>query len=232
MIQKDSSLGVCVPNQSELPSAVLTGDLVKSQRYASDTVDRALDAIASIANSHFDTTFDLAPKFTRFRGDGWQFVIGNVPRALSLAIQIQATLKGASGLPSTRISIGVGKVDSMGSASLADASGEAFVVSGRALDWLERKGRTLAIDGKGITYLHQIAVEFLQLRIKLWTPQQAEATALFLGSGEPTGREIATRLGISEQAVSYRLAGADARRISELLHEWESEFQLLPGGPQ
>lgn len=218
-------------DRTELPNAVLTGDLVKSQRYAPEVISRALDAVEAVARHHFDSTFDFPPKFTRFRGDGWQFVMGNVPRALSLAVQIQATLKGASDLPSTRISIGVGKIDSMGSVSLADASGEAFVISGRELDWLERKGGTLSIAGEGITYLHQIAVELLELRVKLWTPQQAEAAALFLGATEVTGREIATRLGISQQAVSYRLSGADARRISELLYEWETEFQLLPGGP-
>lgn len=216
---------------AKLPSAVLTGDLVRSQQYAQDAISKALDAIEAVSRNHFDSTYDLAPKFTRFRGDGWQFVVGNVPRALRLAVLIQAALKADTGLPSTRISIGVGTIDTMGGASLADASGEAFVVSGRTLDWLERNGGTLCLAGKGITYLHQIAAEFLELRIKLWTPQQAEAAAIFLGATQVTGREVATRLGISQQAVSYRLAGADARRISELLYEWETEFQLLPGGP-
>lgn len=216
---------------AKLPSAVLTGDLVQSQQYTQETISKALDAIEAVSRNHFDSTYDLNPKFTRFRGDGWQFVIGNVPRTLRLAVLIQAELRADPSLPSTRISIGVGKIDSMGSASLADASGEAFVVSGRALDWLERNGGTLSMSGKGISQLHQIAVEFLELRVKLWTPQQAEAAAIFLGTTEATGRDIATHLGISQQAVSYRLAGADARRISELLNEWETEFELLPGAP-
>ncbi|MBL4929211.1 hypothetical protein [Fuscibacter oryzae] len=215
----------------ELPSAVLTGDLVKSQMHSQEMIGRALDVIKGIANDHSERTGDFAPKFTRFRGDGWQFAMGNVPQALRVAVLIGASLKGASDLPSTRISIGVGQIDSMGSQTLADASGEAFIVSGRALDWLERKAGSLAISGLGITYLHQIAVELLELRMKLWTSHQAEAAALYLNGPYATGREVATRLGISQQAVSYRLAGADARRIAELLEEWETEFQLIPGGP-
>lgn len=218
-----------MPNLRRLPYAVLTGDLVESQAYPPSAISAALDVIRTIAEDHVGSSFDIAPKFTRFRGDGWQFVMGNAPQSLQLAVRIFASLKGAADLPTTRLSIGIGQIDSLGADTLADAAGEAFIASGRALDWLERKGGTFAISGPGVTALHQIAAEFLELRLQLWTQPQAEATALFLRPTRNSGRDIAVRLGISQQAVSYRLTGADARRIAELLYEWETEFKLMPG---
>ena len=205
-------------------AAVLAGDLIGSTQFKPEKVDAALDLIRAVALDHCETTPDLAPNFTRFRGDGWQFAISHVPSALRLAIQIMAGLKGYADLPQTRVSIGVGAITSMGTQTLADASGEAFVSSGRGLDWLERNGRGLAIAGPKIGTLHQIAVELFEMRLNLWTNEQAEAAALYLRQTRTTGRDIAERLRISPQAVSYRLKGADAQQLAELVYDWETEL--------
>lgn len=209
-------------------AAVLAGDLIGSTQFKSEKVDEALDLVRAVALDHFETTFDLAPNFTRFRGDGWQFAISHWPSALRLAIQIMAGLKGSADLPQTRVSIGIGAITSLGTQTLADASGEAFISSGRGLDWLERNGRCLSIAGPGIGSFHQIAVELFEMRLNLWTKEQAEAAALYLRQTRTTGRDIAEKLKISPQAVSYRLKGADAQRLAELVYNWETEVKLTP----
>ncbi|TXH98944.1 MAG: hypothetical protein E6Q73_11175 [Pseudorhodobacter sp.] len=207
-----------------LPYAVLTGDIIGSTGFAAEKVEQALAVIAGCASDHAVEQADIAPKFTRFRGDGWQFVLSYVPLALPLALRLQAHLAGRPDLPKTRVSIGIGAVTSFGDHDLARASGPAFVASGRGLDWLETRGGTIAIHGPNLTYHHQIIAELFELRMRQWTPPQAEAAALLMEGRLRTGREIARHLRISEQAVSYRLAGADARKMLELLENYRTEF--------
>ncbi|WP_435258679.1 winged helix-turn-helix transcriptional regulator [Thioclava sp. FR2] len=214
----------------QLPIAVLSGDLVDSTEYSSEAVDRAIDRIQRIAEDHETSTFTSPVKFTRFRGDGWQFAVGYVPEALRLAVRCISVLKGSVDLPHTRIAIGIGIADSMGTTSLADAHGSAFTVSGQALDWLSKTNKRLTIAGQasGVTALHQIATEALMLRINKWTREQSEAATLFLRNPKISGKEIAETLGITPQAVSARLTGAEAQDVGELLTSWEEEFQLYP----
>ena len=50
------------------------------------------------------------------------------------------------------------------------------------------------------------------------------AAALYLGPDNPTLADIAPRLGISAQAVNYRLAGAGAPAIRRALAQWEESW--------
>ena len=209
---------------SNLPYAVLTGDLIGSTGFPVAKVEEALALLAATAADHASSHGDIDPKFTRFRGDGWQFVLSFARKALALALRLQAQLAGRPDLPNTRVSIGIGAVTSLGGPDLATANGEAFIASGRGLDWLEQRGTTIAVQGRGLSPHHQIIAELLDLRMKLWTPPQAEAAALLMAGKLRTGREIARHLGISEQAVSYRLTGADARKVAELMERYQTEF--------
>ena len=49
--------------------------------------------------------------------------------------------------------------------------------------------------------------------------------ALPLRQDEPTLAEIAAQLGISAQAVNYRLSGAGAPAIRRSLRAWEDSFR-------
>jgi hypothetical protein len=191
--------------------AVLTGDLVGSTRFAPEAIERAMAVLSSAApEGHF----------TRYRGDGWQAVVAPPARALRAALGLIARLAAEDGLPATRIAIGLGPVESLGTADLSDARGAAFETSGRALDGIGRAAR-LAIDGTAITPLHRAIVALLDERSTRWTPEQARAIALALAPAEPTQAEIAATLGISAQAVNYRLAGAGWNALRQAVSAWE-----------
>ncbi|MBA4323617.1 MAG: hypothetical protein C0426_00775 [Rhodobacter sp.] len=125
--------------------AVLTGDLVASTRQPADRVDAAMQALRQSAGQV--TAWQTPPydtRFTRFRGDGWQIALTNPGLALRAAVVLQATL-GARGLES-RMSIGIGPAETLGTTDLSDAAGRAFELSGQGLDKMADTSR-IAIAG-------------------------------------------------------------------------------------
>lgn len=212
------------PRAKRNTASVLTGDLVGSTKAAPTSTETAMDLLAETgAEVAAWMSGTPSPRFTRFRGDGWQMLVTDPGFALRAALLLTARLRAADLDLATRIAIGVGGIDSLGNASLADARGSAFEASGRTLDHMART-RRLAIEGDGITSLHRIIVELLDEIATHWTRQQAEATALYLHTDNPTLEQIATKLGISAQAVNYRLSGAGAAAIRRALKTWEEAF--------
>ena len=204
-------------------AAVLTGDLIGSTKAAPDALETAMALLAKAGAELSAWTDRRDAHFTRFRGDGWQIVVADPGLALRAALFLTARLRAADLDLATRIAIGIGEIDSLGKASLADARGSAFEASGRTLDHMGRT-RRLAIEGDGITSFHRIILELLDELASRWTRQQAEATALYLHPDNPTLEQIAPQLGISAQAVNYRLSGAGAPAIRRALRAWEDAF--------
>lgn len=208
--------------------AVLTGDLIGSTKAAPAALEQAIELIGEVAgeiSGWLPAKPDPDPRYTRFRGDGWQMYLADSGLALRAVLYIAARLRASDIGLATRAAIGIGPVDSLGTASLADARGAAFESSGRALDAMVR-GRRLAIEGEGISAFHRMVVDLLDERIGRWTVQQAEAMhlALALRPEEPTLAEMASRLDISAQAVNYRLTGAGAPAIRRTVRAWEEAF--------
>jgi hypothetical protein len=202
--------------------AVLTGDLVRSTGQPAEAVEAAMQAIRQAADAITawqDPARDT--RFTRFRGDGWQILLDTASLSLRAAVVIQGRLL-ALGLES-RISIGIGPAESLGTADLADASGEAFELSGRGLDHMVDAAR-LAIDGATVLEEDRMIMDLLGERMGRWTAAQAEAAAMQLATPDraPTLQEIGKTLGISAQAVNDRVRGAGCQAIASVLRRWEA----------
>ena len=210
--------------------AVITGDLIGSTAAGPAALTASMHVISSTAAQIGFWPGSSDTRFTRSRGDGWQMVLDRPGLALRAAFVLQARLRSLSdGIP-TRISIGVGAAVSLGTADLSDASGPAFTASGKGLDQMAT-GATLALTcGPGTPFQHALAALADALMCG-WTPQQAEATALALHPANPTLAEMAAKLGISKQAINYRLAGANLRALRLSAQDWQSSFdaQLVEG---
>lgn len=206
-------------------AAVLTGDLIGSTAAGGDALGIAMAELAAAAAEIATWQGGSDTRFTRYRGDGWQLVITDRPwLCLRAALCLAARLR-AKGAPATRVAIGLGETGNLGGESLADASGPAFELSGKAL---EDMGRThwLGLAGPAVTTSDAIITRLIEERARRWSPQQAEAVALALDPDNPTLADLATHLGISPQAVSYRLNGAGASAIRRALRDWEEEFEM------
>lgn len=202
--------------------AVLTGDLVGSTGQPAGAVEAAMQAIRQAADgitAWQDPARDT--RFTRFRGDGWQILLDTASLSLRAAVVIQGRLI-ALGLES-RISIGIGPAESLGTADLSDASGEAFELSGRGLDHMVDTAR-MAIDGTTVLEEDRMITDLLGERMGRWTAAQAEAAAMQLATPDraPTLQEIGKTLGISAQAVNDRVRGAGCQAIASVLRRWEA----------
>lgn len=230
--------------QTDRQVAVLTGDLIASTKAPKERVDYTMRLLAG----------ELPPgirwegwsaedfRFTRFRGDGWQMLCPQKEYALRWAVVLLASLRSDPMALGTRISIGIGEAASLGTEDLRDASGSAFEESGRRLDAMYRGEKLFIMGGETLSRrsreehndlqilgAEKAAVIMIDERISRWTPEQAEAAAHFLHPSKPAATEIAIRLGITPQAVGYRLKGAGAKALRESLealeldwtHRWE-----------
>jgi hypothetical protein len=193
--------------------SILSGDIVKSTRLSQAALDGAMTLIhKTLQGRHHDSIH-----FTRYRGDGWQAASARPFDALENAIAVLANLR-VDGFCS-RIAIGIGTVDNLGTTDLSDARGAAFTASGHALDRMQR-GQTLAIAGDGIGNEDKAIVALLDERISRWTREQAEAVAKSLSPQKTTDKESAKSLGITPQAMSDRLHGAGFPSIWYALTLW------------
>jgi hypothetical protein len=212
-----------------VPSVVvLTGDLVGSSSAGSEMIDRSMAALQVAVQQMGSWQIGVDPRFTRFRGDGWQVMVLNPAFGLRAAVFLLASLRAAHNGLASRVSLGHGSLSHRGTESLADASGTAFLASGRGLD-LMRKQQRIAICGDGVTPLHRGYGALLTALVRRWSTEQAEAMVLALDPAAPTLARIADHLKISPQAVNYRLASASGTEVKAALRDWESQFQRDTG---
>lgn len=201
--------------------AVLTGDLVRSRKADTSAVERAMHLLSGTANDLTDIT-GADTRFTRYRGDGWQLVLGQPGWVLRACLIIIADLR-ASGIGiDTRISAGLGRSESLGTANLSDATGPAFFASGNQLDLAPKRRRLLVSGGRTQDQTWQTAIfDLVEHQVSTWTQPQAEAMAMALRHGQMTQKDIAKDLDITRQAVQLRLAGAGHSSLENALAAFE-----------
>jgi hypothetical protein len=207
-------------------SAVLTGDFIGSTDVAPERLAHSMAVLAAeagILGEAIGSDF----RFTRFRGDGWQIHLADPRHFLGVTVYLNAVLRSDPvHCLNSRIAIGLGQTDSLGTTNLSDASGSAFVHSGRALDDTMLPGQIIALEGDGTNGIQRSAIAFVENLITNWSPEQAQVTKLDLSPGSVTQAEMATVLGISRQAVGARLQAAGGRLMRKALdaffcHDWE-----------
>lgn len=191
--------------------AVLTGDLVGSSRLdpaslqgARQTFEAASAEIARWSPQLVASTPDF------FRGDSWQLLLTQPGFSLRAAFYIRARLKAGDPDWDTRIAIGLGEVAKIDKSRTSLSSGEAFLLSGHALDAMG-SGTTLVVaarpQARSLAALDVLA-RICSTMADDWSPKQAQAVCLALAPGAPTQAEMAERLGVTQQAVSKALASA------------------------
>jgi hypothetical protein len=124
---------------------VLTGDLKASSDLDAATLEFARGEVAAAVDAVAVGRSDAVaggPEF--FRGDSWQLALRDAGLALRIAVLARARLRTRA-QTDTRIGIGVGAVERLHPERVSLSTGEAFVLSGRALDAIGPRDPDLAI---------------------------------------------------------------------------------------
>ena len=217
--------------------AALTGDIVGSRQLSAERLERMRRLVmrgAAQFRKRQPRALCGAPEV--FRGDAWQLLLREPRWALRVALLLHALLLAENDVR-TRISIGVGAVDVINLRRISVSTGEAFTLSGHALDhitgYFDLTGglpeRAAALSSWFPAMLHLCSG-----LVRPWTRRQAEIVSLALLSANPTHESIAASLRprVSKQSVTESLAAArwrpllDAMRVCE-----ETDWERLLAGP-
>lgn len=205
--------------------AVLRGELIPPTRSKALAVVGASLTLTEAARRIARWGMDLGGKnwdcrFTRMDKLGWQILLPDPALSLRAMLLLQARLLAAPDRFGSRIVIGLGRVDYVGPKTLSSASGPAFDAASLAMERLGKLSR-VAVAGLDEPALPQAVLDLADQIARGWSMEQAEAMSMALPPDNPTLDALSKRLGISKQAVGYRLTGAGLRPIRAALAGWE-----------
>ena len=205
-------------------AAVITADLVNSTHLSKPEERKLVKALQEIFQHH---------KLEFYRGDSFQVYLKEAAEALGLTLRARAAaLKMASATSEAvfdvRASIGIGAVH-MPVRSLKTASGEAFVLSGRAFDEMPPDQRlsircpeNLQAFNEGFRVISYFADYLFR---HLTAKQAAVVSELLMGTSQ---FEVSRRLKKSQSTINKHTHASGWTEIDRLLYEYKTFIQLIP----
>lgn len=206
--------------------AVLTGDIIRSGRLRPRQLESVRASLVRAVEEVRGWKRGLVkgrPEF--FRGDAWQMLLGDPAMALRVGVFLRASLR-AGGLADSRVAIGLGEIDRPRSRRVALSTGEAFVLSGRALDKMTRYANMtveIAESAGPLAAWLPVVGHLCDSLILQWTRRQAQMVRAAAHPREPDHEAVAKRLKpvVSRQAVAKGLNGANWYAIREAIRRFE-----------
>lgn len=203
--------------------AVMTGDIVNSTLIGPDMQELLLKELTQVLSAYL---------IEFYRGDSFQVYLKDPAGALrlallcrSLAISLTAT-EDQPALSDIRISIGLGPVV-LPVRAPGMARGEAFLLSGRGLDEIQKTESRLSISsGHAIADIGFAAMaDHLDTICRHMTTKQAAVIALLLGG--LTQQDAAVKLNKSKSTVSQLAAAGSWSEIERILQQYEMLINQL-----
>ncbi|MBP3285754.1 MAG: hypothetical protein J6M15_02290 [Prevotella sp.] len=203
--------------------AVITGDIVRSELIALEKRDLLIQVLHQIV----ENLQDKSPmRMELFRGDSFQIVVDSPEMSLKIASMMRAGLKsntpkGSKTEWDARISIGIGTIDYRGN-SIVTSDGEAFKLSGRGLDTMEKNRLAVNTCWQDVNEELDAGLAFVDDLITGWSVNQANAVYLSVGRGLSQAN-IASAIAKSQQNVSKTLTSAK----ESLLVRFSDRFETI-----
>ncbi len=186
-------------------AAVITADIVN---FSLLPLGKGKNLVTQISTILKDYTFEF------YRGDSLQVYCKDALVALDLVCKIRTTARNINAIHDIRASIGIGKVNTP-IKNIKTASGEAFVLSGRAFDQLnDQHLQIISADEMANTSLHLIS-RFCDYLFKKMTSKQAEVILKLLEGKTQT--ETADKLMKSQSTINKHAKSAEWSEIENLL---------------
>ncbi|MDE6552990.1 MAG: hypothetical protein K2K98_08545 [Muribaculaceae bacterium] len=158
-----------------------------------------------------------------FRGDSFQIQIHDIAASAKSAIAIRAWLRcqaitGKTPLDA-RLAIGIGEADYQ-SNSLSTSDGEAYRLSGRLLDSMQKARLGIATPWPKVNEELTLATAFVDDIVTSWTPNQSKIMLLLLQTSK-SHIELAQTLDISRQMVDKSLKASKEDLIESYLERFK-----------
>jgi hypothetical protein len=202
--------------------SVLTADLVNSTLLEPTREKQVLQSIKSILANH---------KSEFFRGDSFQVYLPKAEEALKVALLCRTSAialqpDDSSVRSDVRISIGIGNVEGP-VRELATAKGEAFLLSGRAFDNMQKSEGRLIISTEhklGNTSFSVLS-DYINSIYKQMTTKQAEVIfELLKGLSQ---QQVAEKLNRSKSTISQHVTAGKWDEIENLIDKYQQIVQLI-----
>lgn len=202
--------------------AIITGDIVRSESIGLDKRD---GLIKTLRRALEELQHHSPMKMEIYRGDSFQIIVDNPEKSLRIASMIRAYLIGNAPEDEkngwdARISIGIGAIEYNGE-SIVVSDGEAFRLSGRGLDNIEKNRLTITTCWKDVNDEVNASIGFVDNLITNLSRNQASLLYLAVAKELPQV-EIAGRTGKSQQNISKTLNAAKEPLLSRYLNRFES----------
>ncbi|MFP4614626.1 MAG: hypothetical protein ACLFRB_02035 [Thiohalorhabdus sp.] len=210
---------------------MLTGDLVRSRSLSGEALQGAHSGLRRAVAELRDAAWTEEPlpvgELDIFRGDSWQLLLREPGWALRAAVYLRASLL-MQGIADTRIAIGIGGVDRVAEERVSQSAGEAFQLSGEALDAMGPRFRialnpapSLALPARWAGLVAHLCDSVMAQ----WEGRQIEIARLACYYPDASHEEIGARLSppITQQAVSKSLLGSGWYGLAEALTVMESD---------
>lgn len=199
------------------PGAVITADIVNSSSLSSAAARKLRLKFADLLDNH---------KHEFFRGDSFQAVARDPAEALRLALLCRCEARKMAGNSDLRIAIGIGKIRPRVT-KLNTATDEAFVLSGRTFDSLEKQGARLAISSPDTkaNYAFDVMAVFIDYLFKNLTGRQATVMAELLKGDNQ--KQVASRLRKSPSTIHKHTLAIGWQELQVLLAKYEGLIEIM-----
>lgn len=212
--------------------AVITGDVNASSKMAENDA-RQLELLLRKCYQNTLSSYNEAELegFTNFRGDSWQFIVGNPILAIRSALLFRSFLLVYSDQKlgkklQTSAAIGFGSINFLPNDISSAGGGEAYEISGKKLDKLRRRmpGMGSSGLGKNDEYLDSL-LGIIDALVRGWTALQAQAVSYALQGFSQTEISKKWNPPISQQAINKHLKSAGWPAIEPALRWAETTIE-------
>ncbi|MBC7828073.1 MAG: hypothetical protein H7122_10020 [Chitinophagaceae bacterium] len=227
---------------------IITGDIVSSREIEAVIREKLFDDIGLLLK---ELKKQWINSYETYRGDSLQCEVKHPEFALRVALIIRCFFrayfpdelkpktvvkKGNMAVPTkgyfatnfdVRLGIGIGTVDFIKKNKITSSDGEAFRLSGEALDSLGQGTQRLAVKtfNPALNEQMEASVLLLDALIQKWTQNQAELVLYKLQDRKED--EIAATLKITQSAVNQRTKTAQWMAIEKLILYFEKTVKNI-----
>ena len=193
--------------------AVLTGDIVNSTKLPPAKEKALVKLLEQVLKSY---------KYEFYRGDSFQALVREAGDSLRIALLCRTAAIGITenNEADIKVSIGLGEVDDR-IKTLGSAKGEAFIISGRAFDELEKTGSRLVISTANTmaNLSLQVVADYVNSIYSRMTSKQAKVIFELLQGG--LQQNVVKKLKKSKSTISQHANSGRWAEIEKILNQYE-----------